>query len=537
MKLVSVTEMKKIEKEADSHGLSYSQMMENAGHGLAQLVLNRFNSFVNSSVIGLVGPGNNGGDTLVALSEIASAGWQARAFLARPRSLDDPLVLRFLEHGGELLSVGDDPQFSLLGEWLQNASVVIDGILGTGFQMPLKPELAATLNFVKKYRERIYVVAVDCPSGVDCETGEAAEECISADITICMAAVKLGLIKFPAFGLVGEIIIADIGLPDDLKSWAKVREEVINQEWVRAVLPERKADSHKGSFGTAMIAAGSINYTGAALLAARGAYRVGSGLVRVAVPGPLHSILAGKLPEATWLLLPHEMGVISEDAAEVLLMNIEKTNALLLGPGWGMEETTGAFLNKILAAQAGKGGRSNIGFVVSEEPTPDKPHIKLPPLIIDADGLRLLALIPKWFDLLPEQTILTPHPGEMAALTGKSISEIQDNRLDVAREFAKKWKQVIILKGAITVIAAPDGRLAVIPVATAALARAGSGDVLAGIVTGLRAQGLPAFEAAAVGAWIHAQAGLTAERVVGHSAAVLAGDIVKNIPSVLSMCW
>jgi NAD(P)H-hydrate epimerase len=277
---------------------------------------------------------------------------------------------------------------------------------------------------------------------------------------------------------------------------------------VREILPPRPLDAHKGTFGTVLVVAGSVNFTGAALLAGKAAYRSGTGWVTMAVPEPLHAALAGHFPEAPWLLLPHEHGFISASSAEVVLSNLGKPTAILLGPGFGLEPTTCQFLANLLT------------------PT-------LPPLVIDADGLKLLAKLEDWPSRLPAQAVLTPHPGEMAVLTGLSLERIQGDRIGVAEQFAHLWEHVVVLKGAFTVIASPVGKTAVIPVATPALARAGTGDVLAGLIVGLRAQGVEAFEAAAAGAWIHAQAGLRAAEKLGSTACVLAGDVLEAVPEVM----
>jgi hydroxyethylthiazole kinase-like uncharacterized protein yjeF len=289
--------------------------------------------------------------------------------------------------------------------------------------------------------------------------------------------------------------------------------------------------AHKGTFGTAVIAAGSVNYTGAALLAGKAAYRSGAGLVTLAVPAPLHASLAGQFPEATWLLLPHELGVIAESAAEVLRKNLERATALLVGCGFGLEDTTADFLSALLTGP--RAARGGIGFV---HPAREAGAAKasLPPMVVDADGLKLLARIPNWPSTLPAESVLTPHPGEMSVLTGLPRDELQADRVGAAERFAKEWGHVVVLKGAYTVIAGPEGETAIIPVATPALARAGTGDVLAGLVTGLRAQGVPAYPAAWAGAWIHAQAGLRAAAALGGTASVLAGDVLDQIAGVLS---
>jgi NAD(P)H-hydrate epimerase len=379
-----------------------------------------------------------------------------------------------------------------------------------------------------------YVVAVDCPSGVNCDTGEAVQDAIPASVTVTMAAVKQGLVKFPAFDLVGDLRVVDIGLTDDVKAWAEIRNEVADEEMVGEILPERPDDSHKGTFGTALIAAGSINYTGAALLAGKAAYRVGTGLVTLAVPSPLHVVLAGHFPEATWLLLPHEMGVISSEASDVLIKHLDRVTGLLLGPGFGTEETTRDFLENLIEAKAlVKKGGPRIGFVHEDKKQKEEKNVTLPPLVIDADGLKLIKQIDNWEKLIPPSSILTPHPGEMAILTGLSRDEIQADRLGIASKFARQWGQVVILKGAFTVIASPEGYATVIPVASSALARAGSGDVLAGLVVGLLAQGVEPYHAAVAGAWIHAQAGLFAAEKLGNPASVMAGDLIDSVSDVI----
>lgn len=539
MKLVTVSEMRAIEQEADSGGLTYAQMMENAGAGLAGVILEiPLENDDRPSVVGLVGPGNNGGDALVALSHLSAKGWRALAYLVNRTAEKDPLIDRVRQAGGEVVSVSLDKNYEMLKAFIESATVVMDGILGTGFKLPLKKEIADFMNGVNAAISEMdwppYVVAVDCPSGVDCDTGIVADEVVPASVTVTMAAAKQGLIKFPAFELVGDLQVVDIGLSDDIASWKNIRDDVVDESIVAEILPERPDDSHKGTYGTALIAAGSVNYTGAAMLAGKSAYRIGTGLVKMAVPGPLHQVLAGQIPEATWVLLPHEMGVISSEAADVLLKNLDRITALLVGPGLGSEETTKTFMENLIEGKpAAKKSATRIGFIHDEKQPEGEKSNALPPMVVDADGLRLLKRIEGWEKLLPPRTILTPHPGEMAELTGLAVEQIQADRLGTAKSFAKQWGHVVVLKGAFSVIAAPDGKSSTIPVATAALARAGTGDVLAGIIVGLLAQGVEPYEAAIAGSWIHAQAGLLALDQLGNSAAVLASDVVESIGDVL----
>jgi NAD(P)H-hydrate epimerase len=280
-----------------------------------------------------------------------------------------------------------------------------------------------------------------------------------------------------------------------------------------------------------LIVAGSVNYTGAALLSGKAAYLAGAGLVTMGVPIPVHSALAGQFPEGTWLLLTHKMGVIAERAAEIVLENLGNASALLIGPGFGLDDSTKHFMEKLFS-NSPKGKQTRIGFIPSQnqEQRAEKP--KLPPLVIDADGLKLLSKLENWAQLLTGTAVLTPHPGEMAVMTGLDVNKIQEERVAVAEEHAASWGHVIVLKGANTVVAEPGGRTALIPVASPALARAGTGDVLAGLITGLRAQGMEAFESALCGAWVHAQSGLQAASRLGTNRSVLAGDLLDALPVV-----
>jgi NAD(P)H-hydrate epimerase len=540
MKLVTVPEMRAIEQEADKKSLTFAIMMDNAGHGLAdEIELLAHTEDDEREVLGLVGPGNNGGDTLVALTHLAVDDWRVRAYLVQRESEGDELVEKLKKEGGEIILAKNDTQFDNLSAFISTADVVVDGLLGTGVRLPLKKEIASVMQSVNKAISELawppYVVAVDCPSGVNCDTGEADEDVIPASLTVCMAAIKQGLLKFPAFDLVGELRVVDIGLTDKVNSWKNVNHFVADEEIVEDILPLRPTDSHKGTFGTALIAAGSINYLGAPLLAGKAAYRIGAGLVQLAVPGPVQIAIAGQFPEATWILLPQEFGVISEGGADVLIKNIDRATALLVGPGLGTEDSTKTFIENLLKNKvSSKKTSGRIGFTQTESDKKADKIPDLPPMVIDADGLRLLAKIEGWSKLLPADSILTPHPGEMAALTGLEKDAIQADRLNIALKFAAEWGQIVVLKGAFTVIAAPDGRATLIPIATAALARAGTGDVLAGVIVGLRAQGVNAYEAAVAGAWIHAQAGLYAAEKIGAEASVMAGDVLDEIADVIS---
>lgn len=534
MKLVTVPEMREIEIEADATGLSYDDMMENAGKGIAEEVLTSYSHVSNKTILALVGSGNNGGDALVALSYLLQAGWKATAYVVKDRQPDDPLIMRVEDNGGILVNIQADQKLEQFETLVSKSSIILDGILGTGIHLPLKPDLASKLAAIKHILNKLdnppIIIAVDCPSGIDCDSGETAPECIPADLTITMAAVKAGLFANPAAEYVGELRVVSIGNLDELKSWRSIKRYVATKQHVRDVLPSRSKFSHKGTFGIALIVGGSVNYTGAVLLAGEAAYRIGAGLVTIALPSSIHLAVAGQLPEATWILLPEEMGVIAESGSKILLQNLERIDALLFGPGFGLEDTSRNFIASLIGINQEEAKRE-IGFV-RQSKILEKPELKLPPMVIDADGLKLLSKIDAWFQHLPLGSILTPHPGEMSIMTGLNVEEIQRDRFNVTRKYAKKWGHVVILKGAYTVIAAPDEQSTVIPVATPALARAGTGDVLAGIIVGLIAQGLPPYEAAVAGAWIHARSGVIAAEKLGTTASVVAGDVLHSINEV-----
>ncbi len=524
MKYVSVAEMIAIEKESDAAGHTYPEMMEHAGRGLAEVAHDAYIHLSEKSVLGLVGSGNNGGDTLVAFDYLQQWGWDTTAYIVRPRPADDPLLERVRAAGGKIIEIESDSGHRDLIAALKTNPVLLDGILGTGIRLPLRGNVGEMLALVSQTIAALeaspHIIAVDCPSGVDCDTGAAATECLPAEITVTMAAVKQGLLKFPAFNFVGDLQGVGIGLPDGLNAHESIPREIVAPEWVQAVLPTRPLNAHKSTFGVVMVIAGSVNYSGAALLAGESAFRSGAGWVTLAVPDPLHAALAGHFSEATWLPLPHRDGWIAKDAARIVQKNLDRVTTLLIGPGFGVESTTGLFVQDLLFSSSKRNQRLSAS--------------NFPSLVIDADGLKLLAQIPGWAAQLPNPAILTPHPGEMAILTDLPVQKIQSSRVEIAEKYAAEWGHVVVLKGAFTVIASPDGRTAIIPVATPALARAGTGDVLAGLIVGLRAQGMDAYAAAAAGAWIHAQAGLYAADILGSTATVLAGDVLSASVDIIS---
>jgi hydroxyethylthiazole kinase-like uncharacterized protein yjeF len=558
IKIASVQEMRAIERAADASGVTYADMMEHAGHAVAEAVADLLGPFSDDRrVVVLVGPGNNGGDGLVA-ARVLKRETQAEVscYLLKPRGDDDANFVEAREAGVFIADAESDQRWRVLKNLVADADIVVDGLLGTGAHLPIEGDAAKLLQHagaaINERRSLAQaedthlimpgdpavrmpivskVVAIDCPSGLDCDSGALDPVAIPADVTVTFGAAKPGQVRFPGAEAIGRLIVADIGLPPDLDELAAVGPWLTSADEVRKLLPSRPRDGHKGTFGRLVAVAGSVNYTGAAGLAGLGAYRVGAGLVTMAVPQPIYPVLAARLPEATWLLLPHEMGVINSAALEVFYKEVGQADALLLGPGWGREEETGEFLRGLLRADH-RAKRGRLGFLESgaeEGEETSVPSVGLPPLVIDADGLNLLAEIEAWPALLPEGSILTPHPGEMARLTGLSREAIQTDRLSCAAEYAAKWKAVVVLKGAHTVVASPAGEVAVMPFASSSLATAGTGDVLAGAIAGLRAQRLDPFEAGVAGAYLHGLAGHLAALRAGDEASVIAGDVADAL--------
>jgi hydroxyethylthiazole kinase-like uncharacterized protein yjeF len=548
IKVITVDKSRYLENKADEGGLSFAEMMENAGRGTA-VAIDRYLGARQKRIVVLVGPGNNGGDGLVAAHYLWEMGARVTCYLWAREVEGDANLRRVQEDRLSLVRAEDDAGFEALRGLLSAADVIVDALLGVGVDRPiggmLKEVLCVAQEAIderKATRELAVtvppdptepgpvIVAVDCPTGLNCDTGELDPAALHADMTVTFAYPKAGLLRFPGAEAVGDIVVADIAIPPGLAD--DVALEMASAEQIRAWLPVRSRAAHKGTFGRALIVAGSVNYVGAAALAGAGAKRVGTGLVTMALPMPIQPAVAANLTEATYLLLPHDLGVIATGAVKVLREKLEEYGAVLLGPGLTQEKETIAFVHAFLGLERTE-GRGQIGFLSSA--AAEAPKVPdLPPLVVDADGLNALATASRWWAALPPGTILTPHPGEMARLMGSEVTskEIQADREGVALRMATEWNAVVVLKGAFTVVAAPGGRAMVVPFANPALATAGSGDVLAGAIVGLRAQGMEAFEAAVAGAFLHGLAGELARAELGDMG-VVAGDLPPRLPLAL----
>ena len=536
-KITTIAQMRALEAQAHAAGVSYESMMERAGTAVAAAISARLGSLDGVPVLVLVGPGNNGGDGLVVARHLAQAGATVKAYCLKPRAAADPQLIAALGAKVFVADAESDQRLRVFTNVLRGTQVLVDALFGTGARRPM-PETAAQL--LRKAHAHILQtpgalnVAVDCPSGYDCDTGEMDRDTMPAALTVTFGAAKFGQLAPGGADAIGDLQVADIGWPADMPALQAIKPQLATAVDVLASLPPRPRSAHKGTFGTALVVAGSVNYTGAAYLAAAAAYRIGTGLVTAAVPNAIYPMLAGQLPEATWLLLPADMGVIAGKAAAVLRKELGAANALLLGPGWGQEKPTAEFLRQLLQDGERVGKESGMGFGVrSAIATAAAQPVNLPPTVVDADALKLLTAIDEWWLRLPAPAVLTPHPGEMGVLSGLGRDAVQADRIGVALRCSAQWGHVVLLKGAYSVVAAPDGRVTVQPFATAALARAGTGDVLAGMTVGLLAQGVAPYEAAVAAAYLHGLAGQLAAARVGAMASVLAGDVLAAIPAAL----
>ncbi len=522
MKLVTVAQMRELEQAAARAGVPEQALMEEAGLIVAQEAWMTVGMMPERRVLVLAGPGNNGGDGLVAARRAAGLGAAVDVYLLRPRPEDDPQWRALLDPPRDAESdadsevdlmvsgvASDDAQLSTLERLLEGASCVVDALLGTGAGRPIEGDLARVMERLRAARERSVhpeLIAVDLPTGVDADTGRADPAAVAADMTVALGHPKVGLFMQPGQQFVGRVVPANIGLPPETE--AALPYEEITSGQTRALMPPRPPDAHKGTFGSVVVAAGSRRFPGAARLAAEAAARSGAGLVVLAAPESVQSLLVHGLPDAVHEPLPDTDGALNGASAPALLRALPGAAALLVGPGLSLTAATGEFVRLLLAGlDAVEGLRA---------------------AVFDADALNVLATLPGWRRELSLPRVLTPHPGEMARLTGSTTAEVQSNRVHHVVEYAAETDSVVILKGACTIVAAPDGRARISGAANAMLATAGTGDVLAGFVGGLLAQGLEPFDAASAAVYLHAEAGREVERVHG-AAAGLAQDLLGAV--------
>ena len=453
------------------------------------------------------GKGNNGGDGFAAARHLSNVGYEIALFLLG--SADDltgdarfnrDLYRRI---GGRIREIKGPDDLRFRGV---RPDLVIDALLGTGFQGEVSGLYADAIHVISDLKAP--VLSVDIPSGVECDSGSVMGPAVTADATVTFGLLKPGLLIPPGREYAGAVSVADIGIPPQVVVRRRIRLFVVEESDVRRVMPHRSPAAHKGDAGHVYILAGSPGLTGAAALSAEAAMRSGVGLAVVGVPASLNPVLEVKLTEAMTQPLPeNSRGALAAEAFESILPRLQWADTVVLGPGLGRDLDTAALLGRLL------------GVI-------DKP------LVIDADGLNLLADNPRLLKKLPPETVLTPHPGEFARLTGLNMSRILSNRVEEARRWAKKWGVTLTLKGSPSLTALTNGVVLLNSTGNAGMATGGSGDVLTGVIAALSAQGLPLQDAAWAGIYIHGAAGDRAADKKGEPG-MIAGDIIDALPDTL----
>jgi NAD(P)H-hydrate epimerase len=512
MWLVTPEQMRELDRrtiqEANVPG---STLMERAGAGVVTHLLQHYGSPKGKKVVVFCGKGNNGGDGLVVARLLQGKGADLKVILMaayQELSKDAKTMYRRLKKPAKPPQILVLPNQEKLESLTQDAHLIIDALLGTGLSSSLREPYSTAIKSINA--SHAYTVAADIPSGLDSETGAILGTAVKADLTVTFGCPKIGLYVGGAIDQVGHIEVVDIGIPQEFVEEMNPQTQLLTQEFIRSLIPPRRASSHKGTFGHAGIIAGSPGKAGAPALAALGALRVGTGLVTVATPQTVIPIVESKLLEVMTLALPetpeHLLGM---EAGPALLNFCQNKSALAFGPGIGMSSLTTELLSDLL------------------------PQLDAP-CVLDADALNNLASHLDVFSNIKKPPVLTPHPGEMARLlTTTSSKTINDDRIGVARTFATGHGVILVLKGANTVMANPQGQIAICPTGNPGMASAGMGDVLTGMITGFLAQGLTPWDAARAGVYIHGLAGDLAALTMGEPG-LIASDLISAIPHALT---
>ncbi len=517
MKVVTPAQMREIDRAViEDLKIPGRDLMERAGENVAEAARELLaTARPDPLIVLLAGKGNNGGDALVAARLLAEQGLRTKTFLlAELKELQEDAALngdRLFQARLPLTELVDENDLSGLRDVLQEADLVIDGIFGTGFTGAARGISAAAIKLVNNASRGgmpLRVVAVDIPSGLNGASGEAAGAVIRADRTVTMGLPKTGMVRGEGLNCCGWITVAEIGFPPNAIAGVESDLEMITGDDLTELLPPRVRAAHKGEYGHVLVIAGSPGMTGAAALASSAALRAGAGLVTLGISQGLNSILETKCTEVMTLPLPETAaGTLSPDAAGMILEFCRKTSAVALGPGLSRNPETGLLVKELIR---------NCPI----------------PMVIDADGLNLIAEDPSILAEARSPLILTPHPGEMGRLTGLKKEELFRDREAAARSFARRYKLTLVLKGAGTLIASPEGPLAVNVNGNPGMATGGTGDVLTGLIAGFLAQGLPAGDSARLGVFVHGAAGDRAVERMGQIS-MIASDLLDEVPAAL----
>lgn len=520
MKILSAAQMNLVDRlTTERYGIPSLLLMENAGRSVADVFLNRIRIPPGYRIYIFCGKGNNGGDGLVAARHLTLRGYNAEAFVFAPNEQlkgDARTNYEFARSAGVRLH-----NFASPGDWLAQernvppALVIIDALFGTGLSKPLDNEYSRLIQWLNGRRSGIQVISVDIPSGLFADSATVPGPAVRADLTVTFTALKPALVFAPAREYAGEVVVEPIGTPTDLLDEQSDVMELLDAAFVRAVLPQRKRDSHKGSYGHVHIVAGSRGKSGAALMSGMAALRSGAGLVTLWLPEKLRRDVIGKFPELMTDFLPETpQGSSSARGVRRVLEAAEQANVLVIGPGLTTQPSTRRLVHALVS-------KSSV------------------PVVLDADGINSFEGSPEGLrNQLGNPVVVTPHPGEMARLCKTSNQAIQSKRIEVVREFSTKYGVHTILKGYQTLIAGPGGKVLINPTGNPGMATAGSGDILAGIVARFVAtwhrnrdargsQGLLHHLGAAV--YLHGLAGDLAAEQVGMES-LIATDLLPYLP-------
>jgi NAD(P)H-hydrate epimerase len=495
------------QRAADEFGISTLMLMEAAGRQVASAAA-RMLDRPTARVFVVAGRGNNGGDGFVAARVLAAAGWRVTVILvAREADVagDAAVNLAAARRAGVEISPLDSTGTPGLRGALTGADLIIDGLFGTGFHGPVVGVAAKAIEAMNMCGRP--VLAIDIPSGVHGDDGAVDGAAVRADATVTMGLPKIGVILPPGAEHAGRLWVADVGHPQRLIDAAAIRTSLVTRSMVDAAIPTRRMDVHKGAFGRVLVVAGAVGYTGAAVLSSLGALRAGAGLVTVGVPAAVYPIVASSVVEAMPMPLADHEGALAEDAATQIRGLASAADVLACGPGLSRLPGPSAVVRRLVAECA-------------------------TPIVLDADALNVLVGATDVLRTASAPIVITPHPGEMARLLGVKVEEVQRHRLRTARTAAERFRVVVVLKGARTVVADPEGEAFVVPTGNPGMATGGMGDVLTGAIAGLIGQRLSPLSAAWTGAFLHGLAGDLAAAARG-PAGFLAREVADHLPAAL----
>lgn len=512
MTIVTAAQMQALDRRTISEAhIPGTTLMERAGTGVLTCLQQHIGALRGKTITVLCGKGNNGGDGFVVARLLVKQRAHVQILTMAPAkelSRDAAVMYRQLVRAAGKTAIKPFSSVRQVASMLQNSDVIIDALLGTGLASPVIGQYAAAIDSINQARRM--TVAVDLPSGIHADTGTVLGQAVQADLTVTFGLPKLGLFQNQGIDHAGRIETVDIGIPQNYVDVIGSRTYLISDSFVRSALPPRRRSSHKGTFGHTGIIAGSVGKTGAAAMCAQAALRIGAGLVTVATPASVNDVLESKLLEVMTMPMPDTKArTLSRTALDRLQDFIAARSAVAIGPGLSTHPET-IELVQTLVRQLDRPG------------------------VLDADALNALA---GRASLLTECTIppiLTPHPGEMARLaTESSAQSVNADRIGTATRFAREHGVYVVLKGARTVIARPDGMVAICPTGNPGMATAGTGDVLTGMIVGLLAQGLASWEAACAATYLHGLAGDLAVEAIGQTG-LTAGDVINHIPYALT---